>query len=400
MLLLNNKQTTVSEICAKFGIPESTLTKVCEFKYNENLKGYDIGSRQMRDTQPQRFPAVFYAEDKNGITHEIRYAASKSNVRDRETKKVIEKYSPKKVQIDGDTTIVTKADFAAFLLLNKKNRQSPFRNPEDVWSYELVDKQANAKKVVGTGDLMRQALNHANSAQGKDLKLLAKGMGIDGVDEMTDLEIQGELTTLALNDAKSYLDKVGKQTTKMDGRIYDAIDKGIFKLDQTFGTPKWLWAKGENKGQLVCEVTNGSIPAQQFLSTYIKGNLNNFYAQIISIQNADDVNVQAEAFLKEKEESNVVYVDNTKPASQMEYIEDEVDEDEVLDTEVFPEAEDLAFGDEPDFPHDFKSSVAYISHYKGSNASNVQGKQLMDAIKSEEAIPSNIRKWVKDNLDY
>lgn len=411
MILVDNKQLKPEEVGQMFNIPVETVKKYAEFKINENLKGYDLGSRKKRDTQERLFPAVFFAEDKSGVNREIRYASRKSQVKDRDGR-VTDKFAPRKVKIDGDITVVNELSLALFLYINPKSKNSPFRDQGPVmWEYEFVDRQAVAKQNVGRGESMKSALNHASASKGPDLKLLAKGMGLQNLDSMTELEIQAELTNLALQNPQEYIDKAGKQTTKMDGRIIHAIDKGIFKFDQSFGTPKYLWAMGPNKGQLICEVTNQSITPELYLQNFIKANLDKFYTQLLAILDNVNVEEQAEAFLaKQTETRTVVEVDYTKPLESFEdateqeeeILSEEFFEDEKITGEEEPLFENTNPNPEPPFPKvgDFKSSMAYLAYYKGSNPSNKHGKDLMDAIKDEGLQPSTIREWVQKNIGY
>lgn len=430
MILINNVQKKPEEVARQFGVPLEELKKSTEYKINEDLKGYDLGSKKKRDFGELRFPSFFFVDDKDGISHEIRYARSKANVKDKQGK-INEIYSPKKVQIDGDVTVVTKLDLALFLYLSKKNKQSPFRKDGEsaIWSYEFVDRQGIAKQTIGRGDAMLEALSHAKKSKGQDLRMVAKGMGIEDVDGMSELQIQAALSDLALVNPTLYLSKVNKQTTKMEGLVLDAVDKNIFKLDETMGTPKWLWAVGSDKGQLVCEVTNNSIAPNKFLINYIMGHIDQFYSKMLNIQNEIHTYDKAEAFLESQlnpmpkvDREDFTYptkdtfmIDKVEPVIEEEsepVFEDfEDDEENDITPEVSSDGVEfesqsnfefkLPVSEEPIFPTDFQSAKEYLSWCKnGANPSNAHSKKLLDATKLEGLQPSTIREWVTENIGY
>lgn len=406
MILVDNVQKTPAELADMFGIPLKQIKEYTEFVFNENLKGYDLGSRKKRDAQPQRFPASFYSDDKNGISREIKYAASKANVKDKDGK-VREVYSPKKVQIEGDTTVVTKLDLAIYFYLYPSNKQSPFRTETSaIWTYSFVDRQSIAKETIGRGDDMLNALQHAKKATGKDLKVLAKGMGLDGVDDMSELQIQAALSNLALVDPKAYLTKVGKQTTKMEGIVIDAVDKNVFKLDSSLGSLKWLWDAGNDKGQLVCEVTNSAITPQRFLINHVMSNLDVFYSKLLNLSQETGIYDKAEQFLKNMNAKEEVEEEVETSLQVVEYEEENFDDEVDEKFEVIPGSKpefNLNIPDTiaPDFPTDFKSAMVYLNHYKEEGgAANVHGSKLLKAINEEDLQPSDIRDWVKENIGY
>ena len=420
MILINEVQKSTEDVAKLFNVDLNKLRKEPVFKINEDLKGYDLGSRKKRETQPNPFPAFFFGEDSRGMNLEIRYAASKSNMRDKDSKKLITIYSPRKVRTEGDLTLATKLDLAFYMYIHPKNRQSPFRKPDSVWTYEFVDNDTVAQTDLNRGTDMLSALNHANKAPWFNLPLIAKGMGVANVDNMKELQIRAALSNLALTNPAAYLLKVNKNVTVMDGRILDAVDKNIFVLDQTYGTPRWLWNAGKNKGQMVCEVTNQSVGASEFLIAHIKDNLPTFYVPLMTIQDEQNVNDKAEEFLIANKKVEEVILDtpsiNLTKAPESELEETDIDDEEenfdIESKEDFPEESTLDDQEEfefenksegepnPDFPTDFKSAMNYLAAFKGSNPANVAGKKLLEAIAEEDLQPSTIRLWVKVNMGY
>lgn len=406
MILLNNEAKTLQQLQAILKFPLEKIIKQSEFLVNENLKGFDLGSKKKRDLGTIRFPAVFTIEDKNGVSYEIRYSTSKANVKDKNGK-IDVVFSPKKVTFDEDT-IPSKIDLAVFMYLHPKCKNSPFRTDDSpIWTYEYKDKEKIAGASVSKGDVMLKALNHAKSYKGDDLVLMAKGMGIANASNMTELEIQASLTEIAMANPAKYLEKTEKQVTVLDGKIIDAIDKGVFIMVEKYGVHQWNWNFGPNKGQTICEITNNGIPANDFLITHIKMNLAKYYDEIMSARDNINADASAEAFMRDKNRKAAGDIDLKKQKAAVElpdFSEPETDDDieeDTIDEDYEPEFDLNNQEPEPDFPTDFTSAKAYLTFHKPEgNASNKHASQLLAAVTEANLQPSTIREWVTVNIGY
>lgn len=351
MILINGVAKAPAELERLFGIPLEKMKKSSEFAINEVLKGYDLGAKQKRIFGGAKFPATFTTEDKDGNSIEVIYAKTKTKSKDKDGR-FTDVFSPKKVDFDGDSDIPSTIDETIFKYLHPKNRQSIFRSEfeQTPFMYEFVDKQAKATTAIKKGDVMLEALQHAKGLTGLDLRMIAKGLNVQNVDGKEELEIQAELSNLAMSDPASYLKTVGRQVTAFDGRIIDAIDKGLFILKDSFGVSKWEWNAGKNKGAMICEVTNSSIAPQDFLKNYIKSNdINSFHSEIVNLQTGVEANEKAEAFLSQ-----------------------------VPKKEVAPK--EIAEG----MPTTFAEAVEYLTERDGKRPSNSVASTFLKEVKGEE----------------
>lgn len=364
MIAVNEIPRSLDEIRAMFpNLPLDKIKKSSEFHINEVLKGYDLGSKRKRDFPGENFPAVFTVEDKNGMPLEFRYFKSKTQRKDK-TGYVQQIYSPRKAKFGGDIEMAETVDLAVWLWLKPDCRQSPFRDKGKVtWTYEYVDKQEKAESGIKKGDVMLQALQHAKSLTGADLVLYAKGLGITGVDQMEEIEVQAQMSEIAINNPAMYLEKTGKHSTQFDGRIIDAVDRGLFLLKESFGLKKWEWGAGQKKGELICEVTNQSISATDFLINHIKngGNINAYYTDLINIREKLVADEEAEAFLSKK------FKEEKAPE-----IAKEQEVKEVLST--------------MELPTNFQETVEYLTVRDGKRPSNVVASAFLKELKGEEVI--------------
>lgn len=374
MLIINGKQEKIKDVAKRFGVPLEKLEKSSEFRFNEALKGYDLGSKSKRSPGGNRFPASFHATDKDGLNVEIRYAKSHTKNRDK-AGILMDVFSPRKVEFMGDIDVPETLEEAIFKYLHPKCSQSPFRgNVSYPFTYEYVDKQQKAEKAIEKGDTMLKALQHAKNYSSTDLRLMAKGMGIENVDGKEEQELRADLSELAMKNPSEYLRKTNLNGTIFDGRIMDAIDSGLFIKKESFGVERWEWNAGVNKGQTICEISNRSISAQEFLRNHIKSNLNQYYAQITNIQNEMDAEKKAEAFLSQQRAS-------VQPEEEETVVEPE-------DTDFVP----------TEFPTNFNESVAYIQARTEDNKrpSNTVASKLWNGIKSNEITEGNIEEFVQD----
>lgn len=360
MIIINGEAKSPAEVEKMYGVPLDKMRKSSEFAINEIMKGYDLGSRQKRTFGGVRFPASFTTEDKDGRSIEIIYAKSKTKSKDKDGR-FTDVYSPKKVGFSGDIHIPDSIDLSIYTWLNPKCKQSPFRREDSPlpFTYEFVDKADRASVSIKRGDVMLEALQHAKSVTGVDLKMIAKGLNIENVDGKDELEIQADLSNLAMQNPADYLKKIGTQVTQLNGRIIDAIDKGIFVLKNTFGINKWEWNAGKNKGSMICEVTNSTVSTQDFLITHIKnGNINSFYSEIINLQTNVEADMKAEAFMSQLPKEAVI----EKPLVEI----PDFDEDKL--------------------PANFQEAVVYLTARDGKRPSNKDASQfLKETIEKQEA---------------
>jgi hypothetical protein len=142
---------------------------------------------------------------------------------------------------DGIATITDDLEFA-FWYLHPWCAHSPFYKTESQPFFEYKDDDAKSKMDNDNEENRINALSYIvgyNSKPIKQLRSLAKGFNIGGVDDMTDEVVKKQLRILANNDPVGFVNKIESRELVFSGEIQDAIDKGVLTLGSLNGMNRW-----------------------------------------------------------------------------------------------------------------------------------------------------------------
>lgn len=272
MILVNKKQVNLNDLGKALGIeiPLDLIKKKPLYEINPALVIKDPANGPMatKCRQAMEFPCVFNTTLKNGEAVEIRYCLTRTP--DPKTHGSTEKYSPRVCEFEGRAEFVKDdLDKAVFFWVHFYNKTSPFRQVGQPFEYELVDDDAKARELIEHLTLRGRAATHASALQGEQLMIIAKGMGIPGVQSMEPMMVKAQLMQFASDQPAEYLVKAESNVTHVKGLIVDSIDKGIFVLDNQFNVKRWRWGEGVRKGELLVEISNNVPDHNEALVTHI-----------------------------------------------------------------------------------------------------------------------------------
>jgi len=142
---------------------------------------------------------------------------------------------------DGTVLIPDELEFL-FWFLRPMCEQSPFRNSAQQIYYGFKDDNAKA-----TADMEREEkyIRAISILVGPDawsdlqLKHLAKGMSIQGVDDMTPMVVKNELKKLAYRDPVKFYESANSREIIFSGKIQEAIDGKVLVLKSLNGMQRW-----------------------------------------------------------------------------------------------------------------------------------------------------------------
>lgn len=301
MLIVNKEQMSPADVLAKFGITDVLLGKLQKhsvFDITEHRKTMDMGTKRMKHGFGLEFPAHFFVKDEKGNTVEIRFATSVStkNLENRS----VDNYEPRSVRFMGEAEQKTDIDEAVYLYLHPKNASSPFRatgNYTSLPDYIYDDKQAKAQTKLKEMDMLTEALVHARNVVGEEMEIFARGMGISNVENIGEDEVRSQLAQLAQQDPYNYLRKKDSRVTEFEGKVYHAIEKGIFVIQDTFGNKRWVWGVGKEKGRSIVDINVAESDVTGVLMTHLKDNIADYYDAIDNAKKSVNAESKAEAFL-------------------------------------------------------------------------------------------------------
>lgn len=169
----------------------------------------------------------------------VRYAVSQSPVREggfRYTGKTLMEPAE-----DGSVLMKDENEFI-FWFIRPLNRQSPFRREGAKFYYEYKDNDAKAKSEIELEEARIDALSiivGSDSWSMAQLRQLAKGMNISGVDDMTDLVVKKNLKDRAYKDPLEFYKTANSREVIFSGKIQEAIDLKVLHVVDKNGMRRW-----------------------------------------------------------------------------------------------------------------------------------------------------------------
>lgn len=142
---------------------------------------------------------------------------------------------------DGTFLIPDELEFL-FWFLRPMCEQSPFRDQAKNFYYGFKDDNATATRDMELEErriLANSIIVGPTSWTDVKLKHLAKGMGIQGVDDMMPMVIKNELRKLAYKDPTDFYNKANSKEVIFTGKIQEAIDQKILVLKSLNGMQRW-----------------------------------------------------------------------------------------------------------------------------------------------------------------
>ncbi len=154
-------------------------------------------------------------------------------------------YTPKSIGIepaeDGTVHVTDELEFL-FWYLRPMCSQSPFKPRNGKAFYEFKDNEANANAEARVEEARIDALSliyGENRKTANELKEIAKGMNIVGVDDMSHAVIQSELKKRANANPLEFYNQATSREIVFSGKVQTAIDMGVLEVRNINGLRRW-----------------------------------------------------------------------------------------------------------------------------------------------------------------
>lgn len=303
MFLINKVQHTADEAAEIFGVDLAKIMKKPEFDINEARKGTKKMGQSSEISSPAgtRVPSYFNAKWE-GKTIEIRYAESINQTWRGE--KLVDEYFPPKVMFEGEAMLLESSDpdKALYFFLHPLQETSPFRDQvKEKWHWSFKDVAARSKKELDKFSAIRKAFNEVEKLSGEKLKIIAKGMGISGVESMEEIQVKAELSKKVQENAELFMQNLNKKEVMFRGLILNGIDRQLFKIKDTYGNKSWIWGAGKFNGSPIVDIVSNSITPVETLITHILSNINFYYSEIMNVTSALNATKAAGDFLEQSD---------------------------------------------------------------------------------------------------
>lgn len=289
MLFENRTQVDAEYLMKKYATIEdyNKILKKPSFEASKNRQKIDkVNGGRVKTNKGVMMRASFMATDpKTKLKAEIRYAVSSNPklVGDR----IIDQFEPRYVKAEGaNFSFQNDIHLAVYMFLNANNSLSPLRgNSKAKPKFEYVDTKKRAMAKTEKIDALGKAMEHSRNVKEADLVILAKGLGIKGVDKKEAFEVRADIMEFAMNKPTIYNEKINTQLTYIEGRIWNLIDKGIVKLTNVGSVRRWAWVKGERAGEHILDISNTTQDARQALKNYFFTDINSHMNLLNNITN-------------------------------------------------------------------------------------------------------------------
>lgn len=154
-------------------------------------------------------------------------------------------YAPKNIGIepaeDGSVLITDELEFI-FWYLRPMCLQSPFRPRNGKAFYEFKDNEAKANAEAAREEKLIDAMSLIYGENRKtvtELKEIAKGLNISGVDDMSLQVVQSALAKQAKADPLTFYNSATSREIIFSGKIQSAIDLGVLEVKNINGMKRW-----------------------------------------------------------------------------------------------------------------------------------------------------------------
>lgn len=198
-------------------------------------------------------------------------------------------YEPGRLNVEGSlVNFRNSPDKAFFMFLNPGNPSSPFADRTKKKFAFMDTIEATAKAASEMSDIQK-ALTHATNMEEEELVIVAKGLKLLTSDDYDLAELRVRLQQFAINPVtnKRYILAMTDDMVRIEGRIRNLVDKGIFKIEKRGSSRQWVWAQGAREGEHIGEyIMNPNEDAVQRLFNFIKANLSDY---LFDLRNSTEI---------------------------------------------------------------------------------------------------------------
>lgn len=384
MLFINDERLNVEQFVTRMNeltgkkIDLEELKKNPSFSSNEAIAGIDFRTFA---TTGRRVPK--YGEGSDILTVfrffstikeqqvEVRYASRMPHNDFRSGNKV---YTPRHIDVDprdfGFTA--SQIEAALYMYVHPDCKQSPVRDETKVHKYSHNSLKANIQAKDNKVKILEACLLHATNLIPEEVKLMAKGLGINVDERYSSEEIRSEIKSFILENSAKYYESMQTESVKFLGLVQDCIDNNYISGNTTSGQTVWSYNQGPSKGRQIVAIASDVEDPIKGLKDYLIENIASHYGNLVGMHKGVVAAQKAEDFLKTQKTGEV-------------------------NEEVYS-----AGGDTMELSDvvDFKSAATLLElvHPEGKKSSMTKTKQFLEAVQSGEINEDNVSEKVVDYI--
>lgn len=237
-IYIDNQVVTKQKLYEILNIPERSIPFPREkrFQLPTRTDG-DGNSRHLHRLMCNEFSVYLPKENR-----EVRVRLATTQKKDKEQN--FEYFPTDNALESGEKGLVVINDEMTYLFwyINPMNRQSIFRKPHGPVFYEFLDNDSLAKASNDKDEIRITAMSiilGQNAWPVSRLRTLAKGIGVGGVNDMTDEVVKNTLKGKAYADPLTFINQAESREVAFAGKIQEAIDGHIIQLRTVNGMQRW-----------------------------------------------------------------------------------------------------------------------------------------------------------------
>lgn len=230
-LYIDDKKASIDDVCKVLGINKR------EIPFHIKSKNFDLLQGVKRDPQSKKniiprgtgILASFDYTLKNGESLKITYAeTARQELRGGVSRT---KYAPRHLMINGLTLSLKDNEDVKFfyLFIHPWNGSSPLnlgkQNPRIVYDFRDTEKKAKADEIKQ--DELIDALIRLRDLGDTEVRQIAKGYKMDGIDDISTAEVRALLRAKATEKPAQFVVDLDNNEIALIGIVKDAIDKRI-----------------------------------------------------------------------------------------------------------------------------------------------------------------------------
>lgn len=308
-LFIDDEQVKPKDFAIRLGIKSDAydrLVKKPSFKLDASR---EVKKKTIKSPEKPTFgiKSSFWFEDKtDGLTKKLIYAESRSPKVEGGIRTWV--YTPSYINLKAGLVAFPKDEAKAlYMYLRPGNPASPFAGKYKMFTF--IDRVADTLRMASDMSNIQKALSHATNVEEEELVILAKGLKIISNDDYDISELRLLLQQYAINPKTNslYIDGMENEMVRIEGRIRNLVDKGMFKIEKRGNARQWIWNLDSKKGELIGELMmNPNDDAMLKLMNHIKTNLGDYIYDLRNTTVIIQADRKAKEFLKSEKVVNQV----------------------------------------------------------------------------------------------
>lgn len=255
-LYVDDVSVGVKELCVVLGIDPNSIPKKLDRIFQINPEKITKDNEGNEKTPRRLGVSTKFNIYPKGADKMLTIRYAEEAIPNNKNGYVVTRYAPAQLWINGKEELIKDDLIYFFMYIHPNCKQSPFRELDKGFRYFFLDREDIAKDDLLRDEQEMKAMSMIIGDRAMSitqLRQIAKGMNISGVDRLTDAEVKNQLKYLAKKNPNGFRDDATSNSIVFNGMLQDAVDKHIVKMVPNNGYKRWYFNSEE-----LCVIPSGS----------------------------------------------------------------------------------------------------------------------------------------------